>query len=243
MRFGNNKKNSLIFVADEFLTFFRQKLGVFGPFSVKLVFGLALGLASLALFAKLSEDLLFNELLLFDTIVIKAVRSFSTDNVTLFMTEVSRWGSPWFLSLVGAVVMIYTGLVRRHFWDAVLVPTALLGGIILNETLKSLFHRQRPVLPHLVNVSGFSFPSGHAMMSFIFYGMLIYLVWLNFRNKFFRLAMTILFTAVFLLIGISRIYLGVHYPSDVLAGFAAGSFWLVACVLGLRGIRYYEDED
>lgn len=243
MRFGNNKKNSLIFVADEFLTFFRQKLGVFGPFSVKLVFGLALGLASLALFAKLSEDLLFNELLLFDTIIVNAVRYFSSDEMTLFMIAISRLGSPLFLSVVGVAGMVYTGLYRRHFWDTALVPTTLLGGIVLNEALKRLFHRPRPILPHLVKVSGYSFPSGHAMMSFIFYGMLIYLVWLNFRNKFYKLAMTLLLTAAFLLIGISRIYLGVHYPSDVLAGFAAGSFWLVACVLGLRGIRYYKDED
>jgi len=220
------KKNALLFV--------------FGPFSVKLVLGLALGLSSLFLFVKLSEDLIFDELAVFDRVVTGAVRFFSSDRLITIMKDVSQLGSPLILIVVGFVVMLYLALVKKHLWDTALVPITLVGGIILNEVLKFLFHRPRPALPHLVRVTGLSFPSGHAMMSFIFYGLLIYLLWVNFNSRAFNVVLTAIFTALIVGIGISRIYLGVHYPSDVLAGFAAGSFWLVACILGLRGIRYYK---
>ncbi|PKM38567.1 MAG: phosphatase PAP2 family protein [Firmicutes bacterium HGW-Firmicutes-8] len=160
--------------------------------------------------------------------------------MTVGMKAVSQLGSPWILVFVGILTMLYTGMRRKHFWDTVLVPIALMGGIILNETLKYAFHRQRPGLQRLVEVSGFSFPSGHSMISFIFYGLMVYLVWVNFPGKILKLAVSALLICVIPAVGISRIYLGVHYPSDVLAGFSAGGFWLVACILGLRGIRYYK---
>ena len=236
----NGRNNSLLHILGDLLSFLEHKLGIFGPFSFKLVLGLALGLASLFGFAKLSEDLLGNELLVFDLTVTGYIKTFSSAQVTAIMKGISNLGSPYVLIGVGVVVMLYTGLKRRHFWDTVLVPLTLLGGIILNEALKRLFHRQRPGWPHLVAASGLSFPSGHSMMSYIFYGLLIYLLWANFPGKRLNWFFTALFGITVLAVGISRIYLGVHYPSDVLAGFAGGSFWLVACILGLRGIRYYK---
>ncbi|MFA5776796.1 MAG: phosphatase PAP2 family protein [Patescibacteria group bacterium] len=234
------REKTILHIIGDFLSFIQKKLGVFGPFSFKLIFGLALGLGALFLFAKLTEDLLFNELLLFDRIVTSVVRFFSSDRMTMGMKAVSQLGSPWMLVIVGMLMMLYTGIGRRHFWDTVLVPIALIGGMILNETLKYGFHRQRPGLHRLVEVSGFSFPSGHSMMSFIFYGLMVYLVWANFPGKALKLAVSALLICVIPAVGISRIYLGVHYPSDVLAGFSAGGFWLVACILGLRGIRYHK---
>lgn len=215
---------------------------IFGPFSFKLLLGLSFGLASLFLFAKLSEDLLFNELLLFDRIATYVVRFFSSDRLTVIMKAISDLGSPLAFTVIGLAAMTYTWFVRRHAWDTMLIPIVLVGGILLNEALKLLFHRQRPGLPHLVEASGLSFPSGHSMVSFSFYGLLAYLIWVNFSNRALKLVAVPIMTVLILAIGISRIYLGVHYPSDVLAGFAAGSFWLVACILGLRGVRYYKAE-
>lgn len=236
----DRRNNSLLHISAYLVSYLERKLGTFGPFSYKLAFGLALGLLSLLGFAKLSEDLLANELLAFDTTVTGYIQNFSSVKMTSIMKEISNLGSPGVLIGIGIVVMLYTGLRRRHFFDTALVPVSLLGGIILNEALKFLFHRQRPDLPHLVAVTGLSFPSGHSMLSYIFYGLLIYLLWLDFPGKRLKWLLTFFLGTTVLAIGISRIYLGVHYPSDVLAGFAAGSFWLVACILSLRGIRYYK---
>lgn len=236
------KTNAFLFIIGDLLTFLEKRLGIFGRFSLELLAGLLLALGSLFLFAKLTEDLLFNELLAFDSIGTLIIRSFSSDTVTSVMKFASDLGSTLFLALVGVGMMVYLGLFRKHFWDTMLVPLALFGGGVLNTVLKYLFQRQRPILPHLVEVTGFSFPSGHAMLSFIFYGLVAYLILLNTDNRLFKKFTVLLAVLIILAVGISRVYLGVHYPSDVLAGFAAGSFWLIACILGLRGIRHYKSE-
>lgn len=238
MRF--RKKTTFLHITGDLLTALREKLGVFGPFSFKLLLGLALGLGSMFLFAKLVEDLLFNDLLLFDRTATAVVRFYQSETLTAVMRGISWLGSPFILAVTGLGIMIFAWFARRHVWNTILVPLALGGGIILNEALKFLFHRQRPGLHRLAKVSGFSFPSGHAMMSLVFYGLLIYLIWVYVPRKAFKLVLTFFLAVLILSIGISRIYLGVHYPSDVIAGFAAGCFWLAACIMGLRGLRYHK---
>ncbi len=217
-----------------------HRVGRFGFFSFRLLTGLLLGMGSLVIFAKLSEGILYNELLVIDRIGTLLVRGMSSDQVTIFMRLISYLGSAKFMGMIALAAMALLGIYRRHFWDTVLVPVTMLGGTILNDVLKYFFQRERPSLPHLVEATGFSFPSGHAMMSFVFYGMLTYLIWLNFPGRWIRFTTVSIAVVLVLLIGLSRIYLGVHYPSDVLAGFAAGSFWLVACILGLKSIRLYK---
>lgn len=107
---------------------------------------------------------------------------------------------------------------------------------ILNTLLKELFRRSRPELDHLLVVHGYSYPSGHAMISMGFYGML-FVIWAiewkgrNTSNRWIPVLCGILFV---LLIGISRVMLGVHYPTDVFAGFAAGFVWILCMVQGIK---------
>ena len=105
--------------------------------------------------------------------------------------------------------------------------------------LKNLFGRPRPQDPLLRTVSGLSFPSGHALLSVAFYGLLIYLVWHNIANKVVRWILIVLLLLLILIIGVSRIYLRVHYASDVLAGFAMGLIWLVLSISIVRRIERY----
>lgn len=105
--------------------------------------------------------------------------------------------------------------------------------------LKNLFGRPRPQDPLLRTVSGLSFPSGHALLSVAFYGLLIYLVWHNIANKLLRWILIVLLILLILTIGLSRIYLRVHYASDVLAGFAMGVIWLVLSIWIVRRIERY----
>ena len=117
--------------------------------------------------------------------------------------------------------------------------TAVAGSAALNHLLKGLFARPRPFFEHpLLVETSYSFPSGHAMESFVAYGMLAYLavlLWL--RSWETRVAVICGAALVVVLIGFSRMYLGVHYFSDVIAGYAAGGVWLSALITGAEAMR------
>ncbi len=121
---------------------------------------------------------------------------------------------------------------RRFYRIAALLTVACAGGGVLNELLKNAFHRARPEAAlRLVAVESLSFPSGHAMASSIFYltiGLLLSRLAQHRREKAYIIGTAILLTVV---TGLSRVYLGVHYPTDVLAGWAAGIAWALLCFL------------
>jgi undecaprenyl-diphosphatase len=128
------------------------------------------------------------------------------------------------LSAIGFLLMV------RKPGAALLLLVSIGGGMLLSSGLKELFDRPRPdLVPHAVQVYTLSFPSGHAMLSAVTYltlGALLARVQPRRRVKAYLLGLGILLTA---LIGISRVYLGVHWPTDVLAGWCAGSAWAIAC--------------
>src|SRR5204862_5520768 len=108
----------------------------------------------------------------------------------------------------------------------------MVGGVLINQLLKTLFHRSRPELWPGAQIAGFSFPSGHAMMSLCLFGTFIWLGMKYIKSGPARTAWTTLMVLLILLIGLSRIYLGAHFLSDVLAGYIAGGIWLVAVLSG-----------
>jgi membrane-associated phospholipid phosphatase len=140
--------------------------------------------------------------------------------------------------LLGVIVAAL--LARRRLWTLLWTwIVAVVGGALLNWLLKGLFQRPRPHFAHpLVVETSYSFPSGHAMVSFVAYGMLAYLavlLWLKSWEA--RVAAVCGAALVVVLIGFSRLYLGVHYFSDVVAGYAAGGVWLSALITGAETIR------
>jgi undecaprenyl-diphosphatase len=145
--------------------------------------------------------------------------------------DVTALGSFVFLGFVLVVVAGYLVLIRKR-GAALLMAVAVLGGVIVSTLLKMGFDRPRPDLPHAARVFTASFPSGHAMLSaitFLTVGALLTRVTDERRVKIYFMA-----TAVFLtvMVGLSRLYLGVHYPSDVLAGWMVGSAWAILCWMG-----------
>lgn len=130
-----------------------------------------------------------------------------------------------------AALIIY-GLLRKKDWIIALLIFNFIGVRFMNRVLKSIFERPRPHLHHLVHVGYYSFPSGHAMSSMAFYGFLAYLVHVRFKKAGMRSAgVWISAGSLIVLIGLSRIYLGVHYPTDILGGFFAGACWLFLTLL------------
>jgi len=136
------------------------------------------------------------------------------------------------IAVAGAWVLWH----QRHRLVLVCWLSAFLGGVLVNRLLKLLIHRSRPI--RVLHVSSFSFPSGHTMAATIGYGMLAYVMATYWRPRGTKPRFLFLAAAVLALaVGVSRIYLGVHFPTDVIGGFAAGTAWLAICVTGTRIAR------
>ncbi|CAN5610287.1 hypothetical protein BH24ACT22_BH24ACT22_21580 [soil metagenome] len=203
-----------------------------------LTLGLLAAAGCLWLFGGLAEDLVTSDpLVRFDETVAKTLHDAATPAVTNVFLVITALGSIETVALFGLLVAGFFAAYRRwlQVWGWIL---ALGGVVVLNVLLKQIFERQRPsfVDPLLVETS-YSFPSGHAMVSLVLYGMMAYFVVLALKSWRTRTVVVLGAALLVLLIGFSRIYLGVHYFSDVVAGFAAGGVWLSACITGMETIR------
>ncbi len=184
-----------------------------------------------------------DEFICFDNKITTLIQGYSNNSLTKLAILFTNLGSGYIEFLVFLIVGSYLLFRLKHIWDTFILTSCLLGTWLLNIGMKMVFQRQRPTIEHLIQVGGYSFPSGHAMVSTAFYGFIGYLLWLNLRNLVkFSWVIPILTLILILCIGVSRVYLGVHFPSDVLAGFAVGAIWLIACIYALNGIRYFKSK-
>lgn len=193
-----------------------------------LLGGFAAATVALLVFAWLARQVLSGERFYFDGMVRDSVHAWATPALTGTMRVITQLGSP--VTLIALTVFIIWRLAlagRRH--AAVLLVIAGIGSEALDGLLKLLFHRQRPdpffgyPLP-----DSFSFPSGHAISSVCFYGVIAAIVTARMKSPIASALMWAGALILAVLVGFSRIYLGVHYPSDVAAGFAAGIVWVAA---------------
>ena len=207
--------------------------------SVQLAFLVIVG--SVWGFVKIADEVAEGETARFDIWAVKAMRRPGNPAEPIgpdWLAEVGRdmtaLGGVAFLSLLTAAVIGFLWL-RRMYAASLLVFVATLGGLGVSSTLKWLFDRPRPdVVPHLASVYTSSFPSGHSMLSatvFLTLGALLASFVEERRLKAYFLIVAAVLTV---LVGISRVFLGVHYPTDVLAGWTAGMAWAVACWLIAR---------
>ncbi|MGC4377872.1 phosphatase PAP2 family protein [Fictibacillus sp. Mic-4] len=208
--------------------------------SILVLSGFLLAAICIVVFAGLSEELLENETFAFDHAIIKEVRSFHSPALDKLMIAVTELGSTITISILLLIGMAWLWFKRKNSWGMLFFFIVVAGGGLLNLLLKNTFQRARPTVNQMVEVTGFSFPSGHAMGNFIFYGYLGYLIVRSKRKALSKMVWTVVFAAIVLLIGVSRIYLGVHYPSDILAGFTAGAVWLLLCIAALELVYFYQ---
>ncbi|ANX11099.1 hypothetical protein ABE41_003710 [Fictibacillus arsenicus] len=206
---------------------------------IYILAGLMLSFFSLNIFFELSEDLMEQERFRFDQVIIQYVSNIRTESLTDIMKFITFLGGTTVLTLLLIGSLVWLIVKRKNYWGAIFYIIAVAGGGLLNLGLKHWFGRVRPENSLIVE-QGFSYPSGHSMGSLIYYGFLGYLVIRSQRGRSLKLLLGIGFITLILLIGFSRIYLGVHYPSDVLAGFSAGTVWLLLCIGGRESIRAYK---
>ncbi len=162
----------------------------------------------------------------FDTETFLFLKQHINKRNTSIMLFFSVIGNFQFLLVANCVLIVYYLFYKKHKWYAVKVPAIALSSVSLMFLLKHLFERERPQFPLLSPALGLSFPSGHAMSSVTFYGLLIYLVVQSSVNTYIKATFILLLIFIILFIGISRIYLRVHYPTDILGGYLAGFMWL-----------------
>ncbi|MFC4801830.1 phosphatase PAP2 family protein [Neobacillus sp. GCM10023253] len=166
----------------------------------------------------------------FDRIIIYYVQGLEAPWLTNIMKVFTFIGGTIPAVIISLLSIIILYKVFKHRSELVLFIAVILGANILFITLKQLFHRARPDLHRLAEASNYSFPSGHATMAFALYGVLTFLLWRHISTHLGRTVLIIISVFMIVVIGISRIYLGVHYPSDIIAGYFISAFWLTLAI-------------
>jgi membrane-associated phospholipid phosphatase len=205
-----------------------------------LTVGLAVSLAGLWLFSAITEDVIHHDpLTQFDVTLLTWLRAHATPTGYAIFNTISVLGSSVAMAVLALGVGILLAAQRRWIvlggWAA-----AFAGGAILDAVLKLVIRRPRPPdAADFLSGASWSFPSGHAMGSLIGYGMLAYILFVvvRIRGRGAQIAVVLGAALLIVAIGSSRLYLGVHYFSDVEGGYAAGVLWLSACIYGLEGLR------
>ena len=178
----------------------------------------------LILFLAIAEDVFTKELIRGDTIGFELVNTYLIrDSLTPFAKIITWFGSPICLILI--TILLFVLIKNKKI--GLLITINLVAITILNQLLKFILQRPRPEEFRVINETGYSFPSGHSMISAAVYGLLIYLIYKNIKNKHTKNVLIIILSLLIIMIGISRIYLGVHYTSDVLAGFLLSISYLI----------------
>ena len=199
--------------------------------ALAVAIGFAAVLFILSIFFELTEALEIDEELgQFDHALARALRATTSDSTYQFFSIATHLADTLVLTLLCIVVAI--GLLWRKYWlYAASWLIAIIGNALLTKSLKALFQRLRPLHDHGFAVAdGWSFPSGHASGVLVAYGMLAYLAICHTERRWHLLIVSATI-ALILLVGNSRIFLQVHFFSDVLAGFCSGAAWLVICVI------------
>lgn len=166
----------------------------------------------------------------FDQTIAAWIQALESPVLTHLMEGFTVIGSGWVIAILVPVIAIFLYLVLGHRRELIFFIGVIIGSSLLNVVLKIIFHRARPTIHHIIEATGYSFPSGHSMAAFTLYGIVTFLLWRHLSDSFKRGILVLFSTVMILMIGISRIYLGVHYPSDVLGGYMASGSWLAASI-------------
>ena len=195
--------------------------------SLSLLLGLGTAIAALILFGWLADEVLEGDSRRFDEVTRAATHQLASPTLTIVMRGFSFVGSTIALT-IGTIIVVVRFAMRNLGREAKLFAITMIGAGLLNITLKLAFKRARP--EPFFNLSlpeTYSFPSGHSLTSAVFFGALAAILTAHIKSRRVRAVIWIVSTLMFLTIGFSRIYLGVHHTTDVIAGFVAALIWIL----------------
>ncbi|TDU39733.1 undecaprenyl-diphosphatase [Gelidibacter sediminis] len=219
---------------DNLRAFLREKFHQYDvtlPYIITVVVALIVVVVGINVFIELTETLKSDILADYDHNITEYVISHRSPALTKYFVFVTHVGDVYGYAIVLVVFAVLSYFVFKQWKLMLQVFFVLALSAISNLILKRFVDRARPGIEHMVSVETLSYPSGHAMSAMAFYGFLMYLVYRFNINKYLKIGIILLLGALILSIGLSRIYLGVHFPSDIAGGFIAGFIWVVFCVL------------
>lgn len=202
-------------------------------FTIKSLLVACLFLAFLFVFMFIANEAVYENEVSFDKKVMHFLSIHSSATTIEVMRGFTFLGSFYFL-LPAYGILIGLFLIRKKNAYAINIFIMAASSTMMLFALKQLFHRQRPLLPLIKDISGYSFPSGHALSAFIFCSIVSYVTWKGSLHSVWKWIFILLLQIVSVTIGISRIVLNVHYATDVIASFCLGIVWVLACFAVLK---------
>lgn len=227
------------YLRDRFKKFFAE----FTLFSVEVLVLLGSFTGALIAFIFITRMVFKGSTHAFDEKAFEFIAGHVSNINTNIMQVFTFLGTHTFLIPTNLLLTAWFLFIQKRRWNSIKIPVVALSSLLLMFILKLIFQRERPLSPLLQQAKGFSFPSGHALIAVTFYGLLILIVWQSVKQIWLKWLLLIMLVALIFSIGLSRVYLRVHYASDVLAGFCLGIMWLLLSLWILDRIEKYSSRN
>lgn len=201
---------------------------------------IAMILPFLIIILNITAKIIMKEELLIDKLAYNIlVEKLRSPTLTIFMKLITKLSNTTFIIALAILLTLLFQFLWKKEKIAMLIPTNLVIIALINQILKLIFQRDRPIGYRLIEMTGYSFPSGHAMVSMAFYGLLIYIIYHFIKKKSLRITLITINIIIIFLIGISRVYLGVHYLSDVVTGYSISIIYLLFLAKILKKYNFF----
>lgn len=182
----------------------------------------------LSVVAWLCTEVWEKEAFSFDRSVLLWIHQFANPQIDRVMLFITALGDPATVISIFIITIAWLGM-KQRYTDGIRFALVCGGGLLINRVMKLFFSKPRPELwPRLISEHSFSFPSGHAVGSMVIYGFIAYILAREFQI--YKIYIYTFASILIMAIGFSRLYLGVHYPTDIIAGYGVGVLWLVTCL-------------
>ena len=227
-------RKAIKLLIDNLRSFLREKFHQYDvtlPYVITVFIALIVVVVGINIFIELTETLKSDLLADYDHQITEYVISFRSPALTEYFIFITHVGDVYGYAFFLVLLTFMSIFVFKHWKYTFQIVFVLLLSALSNLILKRFVDRARPGIEHMVSVETLSYPSGHAMSAMAFYGFLMYLFYRFNINVVLKIAIIIVLAFLILSIGISRIYLGVHFPSDIAGGYIAGFIWVVFCVI------------
>lgn len=205
----------------------RERMFFLRELSIRMLLAFLVCIACGVLFTSIATAISTNTIETFDRSIIDVVQSTETPALTTIMKFFTALGSTSgvLIITVSLFSILYFGIKSRP--QAYLFATTIIGTVALNQLLKFIFKRNRPAFHRLVDIGGYSFPSGHTMIAFSLFAMIAFIMWRRVQSYWTRFSIVLFASFMIVIIALSRIYLGVHFPSDIIGGMSVSAIWFL----------------